>query len=161
MTNKFQGKYRIQSARLQNWDYSQNATYFITICTRDREHSFGTITDGKMTRSEIGEIAYNYWNKIPEHFPLVQLSGFVVMPNHIHGILMIKHTDLQHKVATELGVIINQYKRICTINARKIYPSFAWQSRFHDRIIRNDKSFHTISEYIENNPANWIDDTFY
>ncbi len=91
--DKYQNKYRIQSARLQNWDYGWNALYFVTICTAHRECFFGEIDDGKMILSKIGEMAQKYWYEIPEHFPFVKLDEFVVMPNHIHGIIEIAKTD--------------------------------------------------------------------
>lgn len=90
---KFKGKYRIPSARLQTWDYGRNAFYFITICTKNREHYFGEIANGQMILSEIGLLANKYWNEIPEHFPFVILDAFVVMPNHVHGIIIIDKAD--------------------------------------------------------------------
>ena len=89
MTKKYKDKYRINSTRLKNWDYGGNALYFITICTKNREHFFGEITKGKMKLSEIGEIAKKCWLEIPEHFPFVKLDEFVVMPNHVHGIILL------------------------------------------------------------------------
>jgi REP element-mobilizing transposase RayT len=96
MQDKFQNKYRIPSARLQNWDYSSNGAYFITICTQNREHYFGEIKDAAMQISTIGQLAEQYWKEIPNHFPFVELGNFVVMPNHIHGILIINklHNDI-------------------------------------------------------------------
>jgi putative transposase len=194
MTNKYQNKYRIPSARLQNWDYGWNAPYFVTICTQNREGYFGDIVETpesgvSMQLSEIGTIAKKYWNEIPQHFPFVHLDAFVVMPNHVHGIIIIdKNDDGRDNVTVEtpkldvsttpqpqpqtatasqkwkpatLGVIINQYKRICTINAHKIYADFAWQSRFHDHIIRNNQSFEKIKSYIIKNPLKWNDDKFF
>ncbi len=203
MTDKFQNKYRIASARLQSWDYGSNAAYFVTICTAHRKHYFGEIANvpnpgvSVMQLSEIGAIAEKYWMEIPQHFPFVDLGAFVVMPNHVHGIIIINKTDdgddvrdvetpklgvsthrnpittrkptNAHKTTAAaskkwkpatLGVIINQYKRAVTIDARKIHADFGWQSRYHDHIIRNDKSFRTISNYIVNNPANWKEDRF-
>jgi putative transposase len=219
MSDKFQNKYRISSARLKNWDYGSNAIYFVTICTQNREHYFGNIADGKMELSETGKIAQRFWVEIPIHFPFVKLGEFVVMPNHVHGIIIIDkpikldnddcivaigdsigdvrcdaivetpnlgvsttiptatiptttipmHTNETTKTAAAsqkwkpkiLGSIINQYKRICTINARKIDDGFAWQSRFYDHIIHNHESFRRISNYIINNPVNWQDDKFF
>ena len=89
MTEKFQNKYRISSARLQNWDYGSDAAYFVTICTQNREHYFGEIFNGVMQLSEIGEMANKFWLEIPNHFPFVELDEFVVMPNHVHGIIII------------------------------------------------------------------------
>jgi len=85
--DKFQNKYRIQTTRLKNWDYGWNASYFVTICTVNRECYFGEIMDGKMHFSEIGAKANEYWLEIPKHFPFVKLDVHVVMPNHVHGII--------------------------------------------------------------------------
>jgi putative transposase len=192
MSDKFQHKYRIASARLQNWDYGSDTMYFVTICTQGREHYFGEIETGIMILSEIGKMAQQYWHEIPNHFTFVEFREFVVMPNHIHGIIIIDKYKNAHNDANvetpnlgvsttattnpnrqrtihasekwnpeTLGVIINQYKRIVTINARKIHADFAWQTRFYDHIIRNDESFQRISNYIYNNPSKWTDDKFY
>lgn len=87
---KFQNKYRIESVRRPGWDYSSEGYYYVTICTKNRENFFGIIKNGDMHISEIGEIANKYWMEIPEHFPFIQLDKYVIMPNHVHGILMIK-----------------------------------------------------------------------
>ncbi|MBL0051771.1 MAG: transposase [Bacteroidetes bacterium] len=139
-----------------------------------------------MQLTEIGKLAEKFWMEIPEHFPFIELGNFVVMPNHTHGILIIDKSifsestvptvcprrDAQFGVSTTIGgknekwkpgtigVIINQYKRICTINARKIDAGFDWQPRFHDHIIRDAKSFERIQNYIATNPQNWKGDKF-
>lgn len=100
MQNKFKNKYRIPSARLQSWDYSNNGAYFITICTQNRNHFFGKIINQEMQLSEIGKLAQRYWLEIPEHFPFVALGNFVVMPNHFHGILIIDKTNIDSNVET-------------------------------------------------------------
>jgi len=100
MQNKFQNKYRIPSARLQTWDYANNGAYFITICTQNREHFFGNIKNGIMQLSEIGKLAAQFWYEIPNHFPMVELGNFVVMPNHVHGILIINKTNDEPFVET-------------------------------------------------------------
>ncbi|WP_372645217.1 transposase [Ancylomarina sp.] len=189
MSEKYKGRYRIESARLKNWDYASSGLYFVTICTANRELYFGDIVNGEMILSAVGELAKTYWNEIPKHFPFVELDSFVVMPNHVHGIITINKPDdgknnNDRKVETSnlgvstldvsttrmasnawkpgsLGVIINQYKRICTINARKIHADFAWQSRFYDHIIRNDESLERIRDYIKSNPLKWAMDKFY
>ncbi|MGQ1788100.1 transposase [Saccharicrinis sp. GN24d3] len=89
MTDKFQNKYRIESTRLQNWDYRWNAPYFITICTKDREHYFGKIQNNKMELSSTGVIADILWQEITNHSHNIELGEFVVMPNHVHGILIL------------------------------------------------------------------------
>ena len=91
--DKFQNKYRIASARAQWWDYGWNGAYFITICTQNREHFFGKIVDSKFIASQIGQLAKTIWHEIPNKFQYVELGDFVVMPNHIHGILILDKPD--------------------------------------------------------------------
>jgi putative transposase len=91
--DKFQNKYRIASARAQWWDYGWNGAYFITICTQNREHFFGKIVDSKFIPSQIGQLAKTIWHEIPNKFQYVELGDFVVMPNHIHGILILDKPD--------------------------------------------------------------------
>ena len=86
---KFAGKYRIQTARAPWWDYSGDGSYFVTICTAHRACYFGDVVNGRMKCSETGEIANNIWNEIPRQFPYAELGVFQVMPNHVHGIIVI------------------------------------------------------------------------
>jgi REP element-mobilizing transposase RayT len=111
MPDKFMNRYRIPSARLSTWDYNGNGSYFITICTAKREHFFGKIIDSKMDLSPIGLFANKCWIEIPNHFPHFYLDEFVVMPDHIHGIVMIKkpyidNHSLPHGVKTGHGVVV-------------------------------------------------------
>jgi len=187
MQNKFKNKYRISSARLQTWDYSNNGAYFITICTQNRHYFFGNINNGIMQLSEIGKLAEQFWHEIPNHFPMVELGNFVVMPNHVHGILIIDKTNdepfvetrqclvsttietntiigssrFQNQGKNTISSIVGSYKSIVTKISRQINPNFGWQSRFHDHIIRNSKSFDNIQNYIEQNPLNWSNDKFH
>jgi putative transposase len=175
---KFQNKYRIQSARLQGYDYSSDGGYFVTICTKNREHYFGEIVDEKMKLSKIGEIVADEWLKTKQIRKNVQLGEWVVMPNHIHGIVIIDndatvethcnnpletHCNVSPQYKNKFGpqshnlsAIIRGFKGTTT---KKIhiagFQNFTWQSRFHDRIIRNDNEFNRISNYIINNPKNW------
>jgi putative transposase len=192
MQNKFNNKYRIPSTRLQFWDYSNDGAYFITICTKNREHFFGIVENSKMQLSEIGKFVEQYWIEIPNHFPFIELGNFVVMPNHVHGILIINNNvipvnaskndcvnnqtlliaSLQREIGGFSGnknpmlndnilKIIRWYKGRCSFECRKIHADFAWQSRFHDHIIRNSKSFEIIQNYIFENPLKWKIDKFY
>lgn len=86
---KFQNKYRIPSARLQNWDYGANGAYFITICTDKMQHYFGTISECELKLNELGKLAHQLWEEIANQFPYVELGNFIIMPNHVHGILII------------------------------------------------------------------------
>jgi putative transposase len=92
-TDKFKGKYRIPSTRWPSWDYGSNAAYFVTLCTAKRECVFGTITDGNNFLTALGRSARDCWKEIPGHFPFVELGEFVVMPNHVHGIVIINKPD--------------------------------------------------------------------
>ena len=92
MREKFRGKYRIESTRLKNWDYGWNGLYFITICTGGRECYFGGIENNELKLSETGNIADRIWCRIPEKFCFMDLDSYVIMPNHIHGILKINKT---------------------------------------------------------------------
>ncbi|MCX2836860.1 transposase [Salinimicrobium sp. MT39] len=94
MADLFKNKYRIKSARLESWDYRWNAAYFITICTANRKHYFGEIKNGKMEFSPTGVIADILWHEIPHHTSYVHLDNFVVMPNHIHGILILNNPEI-------------------------------------------------------------------
>ena len=188
MTVKYQNKYRIPSARLQRWDYSWAGAYFITICTNDRLHYFGEIENGKMILNEIGEMVQNEWMLTPKIRPdmNLDLGEFVVIPNHFHGILIIGENeyngggdnarDAMHCVSTptptettnqfgpqrkNIASVTRGFKSSVTKNARLIHPDFAWQPRFYDHIIRDDKSFNNISNYIINNPEIWDNDKFY
>ena len=190
MPEKFKGLYRNESARLKNWDYGTDAAYFITICTHNREHFFGKIENNKMQVSPIGAIAYVLWDEIKNHTKNIQLGEFVVMPNHVHGILILDGNggrDVACNVPTTTNVptemettnpknemmssispksnnissIIRSYKSAVTKYCNRLELPFAWQSRFHDHIIRNDESFQRISEYIKNNPTKWQEDIFH
>ncbi len=90
----FKNKYRIESARLQTWDYANEGSYFINICTKDRYHYFGEIVEGKMQLSPAGILAEVFWYEIKNHAKNIGLGEFVIMPNHIHGILILHATDV-------------------------------------------------------------------
>ena len=179
--DKFKNKYRIPSARAQWWDYGNNAAYFITICTKNRYHFFGQIADTRLIASPEGDTAAQIWHEIPNVFPYAQLGAFVVMPNHIHGIIIIEKTvsgvtvplhpatqpqtggfaGSKNPVLNEnLSRIVRWYKGRSSFEIRKVNPVFQWQSRFHDHIIRNDATYRRINDYIETNPANRNKDRF-
>lgn len=185
--DKYQNKYRIPSTRLQNWDYGWSASYFVTICTENRKCYFGAIVQDKMHLSPLGTLAETCWYEIQHHAPGVELGPFVVMPNHIHGILTLngKGNDTDNSVETRhalslqlpsqtigrnrfqnqgkntLSSIIGSYKSAVTKHAHRLGYDFTWQSRFYDHIIRNADSYYKIQNYIQNNPMNWKADALY
>jgi REP element-mobilizing transposase RayT len=132
--DKYKGKYRIPSARWQDWDYGVNAAYFVTVCTAQREHFFGEITGGEMQLSTIGQTAHDCWTQIPAHFPFVVLDTFVIMPNHVHGIIVIDKSDDAAVAAARTDAI----NRVSTIDRRK-YPK---PPPNHRRIFRNFRNPH-------------------
>ncbi len=165
---KFKNKYRIQSNRWKNWDYSSCGTYFITICTKNRINYFGKIIDNEMQLSEIGEIVNTEWLRTFEMRPDMNLymDEFVIMPDHFHAIIGIGENkyntgrDAMHCTSTvknqfgpqskNLASIIRGFKIGVTKNARKTNPDFAWQSNYYDHVIRNYKSYRNIKNYILN-----------
>ena len=169
--DKYKDKYRIETTRAQWWDYGVDAMYFITICTIEREHFFGEIVDGEMRLSSVGVIADVLWHEIPHHARYVRLGEFVVMPNHIHGILVIDKGEkasnereeerrFQHQGKATISSVIGGYKSSVTKHANRLGYSFAWQPSFYDHIIRNSQSYQRISDYIANNPFCWADDCY-
>jgi putative transposase len=182
MSGLYKNKYRISSARLPGWDYRNSAGYFVTICTKNKEFYFGNISNDEMVLNDLGKVAQENWLNIPFHNPMVTLGEFITMPNHIHGVLIL-HKDStetpernlinddgisKHEFLTRISphagsvsAIIRSYKSAVTKWANENNLSFAWQARFHDHIIRDDKEFNAISNYIILNPQTWEKDKFY
>lgn len=185
MTQLFQKKYRIKSTRLRGWDYSQDSYYFVTICTKNKEEFFGEIHDKEMVLSPIGEIVAEEWERTVEIRKNVKLDFWVVMPNHLHGILIIDNwgenksmhnknvethcnaslresINYQNKFGPQLNnlsSIIRGFKGVTTKRIHMAgFVNFAWQSRFYDHIISGDKEHGNIQDYILTNPANWEKD---
>ena len=162
---KYKDKYRIPTNRLQGYDYGANGCYYVTICTQNREHYFGEITDEMdITKTEIGEIAEKFWLDIPIHFPFVVLDQFVVMPNHIHAILFFNKTITSWqpnkfgRQSQNLGSVIRGFKSSLKRYANENNIDFAWQERYHDSIIRNEYGLNYVRKYIIDNPQNWNED---
>jgi putative transposase len=160
--------YNRKSIRLKEYDYSQPGEYFITICTYDKKCVFGEVIEEEIRLSPIGEIAKKCWEEIHEYFPKVELDEYVIMPNHVHGIIIITDgRDLINQIPTKnfplmknpkvtLGKIIRYYKaRSSKYIHDSGYVDFQWQSLFYDRIIRSDKELNAIRDYIANNPLKW------
>lgn len=171
-SNLYQKKYRISEARLKGFDYGSNAIYFITICTKNRENYFGDIivetrNCASLQMSEIGQIANNFWSEIPQHFPFVELDDFVIMPNHIHGILVFNKENYNEWNINKFGVqsqnlasVIRAFKSSVKRYSNQNNIDFNWQSRYYDRIVRNYDELKRIQIYIQKNPENWKNDEF-
>lgn len=122
---RFRGKYRIASTRLKGWDYGWDAAYFITICTQDRVCFFGEVQNGEMKWNTSGQIANTIWIKIPQQFPYAELGNFVVMPNHIHGILIINKSSVQTRLIASQPkrLIASQPKRLIASQPKRLIAS--------------------------------------
>lgn len=174
MEGKYRNKYNTTSSRLAGWDYGSNGAYFFTICTKDRAKYFGEIevldtefnTETQsivsLRATEIGEVAYHNWERIPSFHPYAELDEFVVMPDHVHGILLI---DKPYKTSWELnkfgpqrnnlGSILRGHKSSIKTYATTNNIDFSWQPSYYDRVIRNEKEHLNIKGYIRNNPDQW------
>ena len=180
--DKFRNKYRNDSARLNTRDYGAAGLYFVTLITKNRKNYFGRIEFGTQIVStqhfaslpdghfvsvcltEIGKIAHQYWMEIPNHFPFVALDEFIIMPNHIHRILSFNKSGYSGKgintfgpQSQNLASVIRGFKAATKKYATLNSLEFAWQPRYHDRVVRLDEIM-TTRRYIKNNPAKWIKD---
>lgn len=172
-----------RSIWLKGYDYSCPGLYFITICVQNRTCLFGHIENGKMILNHAGQLVENEWLKIPQRFTNVQLHQYVVMPNHFHAILQIvtnppvratlvvAHDDMVAPTGKNntLGDVVGAFQSIVTVEyirgvknlEWKPFNGKLWQRNYWEHIIRNDNSYQRISNYIQNNPLNWMDDKFY
>jgi len=144
-----------RSIRLQGYDYSQSGAYFVTICTFQRQHLFGVVNNEEMQLNVAGQIVSAIWQKIPQHFPNVELDEFILMPDHIHGIIIISE---RAEPCISLATIIQNFKSISTRKINKINQNLGvsiWQRNYYERIVRSDQELHRLREYILNNPENW------
>jgi REP element-mobilizing transposase RayT len=190
--DKYKNKYRIPTNRLRGYDYGANGCYFVTICTKKRGRYFGEIVAGhavethncaSLQKTKIAKIAEKFWQDIPIHFPFVILDEFVIMPDHIHGILFfdksaVVETDNYPSLhgphrnpfpqqwqpntfgrqSQNLGSVIRGFKSSLKRYANENNIDFAWQTRYYDSIIHNDIELKKVREYILNNPKNWAND---
>jgi len=178
-------KHHRRSIRLPEYDYSQPGAYFITMVTHQREPLFGSIVQGEMRLSAMGQVAEEHWRLIPEHFPQVELGAYVIMPNHVHGIIVINgrsnasafertgttcrgttmscpyeaREKFGKPVKGSIPTIIRSYKASVTRRIQREQNATAiWQRNYYEHIIRNEEAHHRISLYIESNVARWVMD---
>ncbi len=159
--------YSRRSIRLQHYDYSQNGGYFVTVCTHQRQSLFGEIMGGKMVLNMMGIMVRKHWLMLENKFNTIQLDEFIIMPNHFHGILIIKNgmdrAIMQMHTAT-LGKILAFFKYQTTKEMNQIQNQGIkklWQRNYYEHIIRNEKSLHNIRAYIIANPSNWKKDNLF
>jgi|SRR3990167_2945264 len=156
--------------RLTGYNYDNTGYYFVTICTKNRINHFGKIEDKKMCLNKYGQAVEKFWRQIPKYYNNVTINSFIIMPNHIHGIIIIN--DNSNAVGTEqcsvptipkiglLSKIIKSFKNVTTKYLHQNFNDyeFQWQRSFYDHIIQNDKSLNAIKQYIIDNPKRWEKD---
>ena len=169
--NKIQRK----SLRLKNYDYTQNGFYFITICIQNKACLLGEIIDKKMVLNDAGLMIEKIWHEIPRYYEGFLIHEFIVMPNHIHGIIEISsygscgRTQGPSPTGLSLSDVVQRFKTLTTnkyIQGVKNYhwkrfDKHLWQRSYYEHIIRNEKTLVEIQTYIINNPINWEKDSLY
>jgi putative transposase len=141
--------------RLKGFNYSKAGYYFVTVCVKDRICCFGEIINGEMVVNKHGQTAKKFWEKISEHYKNSKLDEFMVMPNHIHGIIILVGADTIRPYAG-LSKIIGYFKqKVSKIIRQNGLGKFSWQKSFYDHVIRDDADLNRIREYIRNNPKQW------
>lgn len=165
-----------RSIRLPGYDYTQPGAYYITICTYQRQSWFGDVVNGEMHCNRLGYITHRFWQALPRRFPHIQLDAFVVMPNHLHGILIItdegkdtakryfctsKKEQFGKPVPGSIPTVVRSFKSAVTqrINLMRRSPiPPIWQRNYHENIIRVEQDLERIRHYIINNPRQWASD---
>ena len=157
-----------QSIRLKEYDYSQAGAYFVTLCTLNRKCLFGSITESKMILNTVGRIVADSWIWLSEQYDYVTLDESIVMPNHLHGIIVIE--DQRHPTAggsraaptierrKSLGELVGAFKTISTkkLNRMRLTQGTRlWQRNYYEHVIRNDEEMNRVREYISYNPQKW------
>ncbi len=181
MTARVSPQHHRRSIRLQGYDYTQPGAYFITICTQDRACLFGEVMDGEMRLNDAGQMVHVEWESLPKRFPRVALDAFVIMPNHLHGIIVITDHPVNcaglvpaqnnrtttnratTRVAPTVGDIVGAFKSRTTVLythgvKQRRGPPFAgrlWQRNYYEYIIRDHRFLNRIREYILQNPLQW------
>ena len=160
-----------RSPRLRDYDYTQYGAYFVTIATYRMTQLFGAVANGKVYLNDLGRLVNDEWQKTAEIRPNVEVDHFVVMPNHLHGILFLsgrQHTGpLKGKLtlpAKALGSIVAQFKSVVTKRSQKLahppHPPI-WKRNYYDHIVRNENDLDRSRRYILATPARWRDDDYY
>jgi putative transposase len=159
-----------KSIRLQGYDYGQLGLYFITVCTHERSMLFGEIIDGAMQLNPLGIMVEKMWSDLTNTFHGIKLHGYVTMPNHVHGIIEI--VAIKNGVnslgainrAPTVGNIVRAFKARCTYAVNTMCQTRGvrmWQRNYYEHVIRNESAYIKIAEYIQNNPLQWQEDTYY
>jgi len=162
-----------KSIRLRGYDYSLGAAYFITICAKGGSCIFGAVEEGAMHVNAAGQIVGDAWDELPSHYPNVFLDAFIVMPNHVHGVIVMAGQSNvgallaapaigqgERPAPTKLGDVVRTFKSKSAIQINRSMERSGplWQRNYYEHIIRNEKSLEKIRRYIFDNPAQWMVD---
>ena len=160
-------KHQRRSIRLKDYDYSQAGAYFITICTHNKECIFGKVVNGEMVLNKCGKVVQEELDRSAKIRREIELDTFVVMPNHIHGIVVIVESNVgatgrsplpKEPTPKSVGAMMAGFKSAVTrqINELRDTPyAPVWQRNYYEHVIRNEKDLNEIREYIVNNPLKW------
>ena len=140
---------RRKSVRLPDYDYTRPGAYFVTICTQDKQPLLGEILNGEVHYTELGILVQTCWLSTPRHFPNATVDAFVVMPNHVHGVLLL--TDMRVEYIRPLHVVIAAFKAAVTRRA----GTAIWQRNYYEHILRNEDELNLARHYIQDNPSRW------
>jgi len=158
-------KHHRRSIRLKGYEYTQAGAYFVTICVQGRECVLGEVVGGQMQLNDWGCVAEECWMWLADQYPYVTLDASVIMPNHLHGIIVVDDGRGGSRTAPTtrkpLGRLVGAFKTVSTkrINEMRGTPGAVfWQRNYWEHIIRNDADLARIREYIQNNPARWMED---
>ena len=155
--------HRRRSIRLDGYDYSSAGAYFISIVAQGRLCLFGNVVDGVMRLNDAGKMVRRVWDGMSDRFPLIAMDGFVVMPNHVHGVIFIHQPAPTAGVAPTLGDVVRALKSVTTVEyGRGVrgmgwqrFEKRLWQRNYYERVVRNESELGAIREYIANNVVNW------
>lgn len=153
----FRNRYRVPSTRLPGWDYSWPGVYAVTICVQGRDRCLGEVVGDDVGLSPYGAIVAEEWLAIPGMHRHVNLDEWIIMPDHLHGILIFEAREGPiTQPAESLGRVVGQFKQRATkrIRARR-HPDFSWQERYFDQILRDEENLNRYRAYIRENPARW------
>jgi putative transposase len=159
---------RHKTTRLKGFDYGSDAGYVVTICTRERRHLLGSVRNGQVGLTDVGRLVEGEWLRTPLIRAGVLLDEFVIMPNHLHGILILSSSENRKIVeagkvgrsgpSQTLSAIVRGFKGACSSRVAKEMPNVdlpLWQPGFYDRVIRDEAELRKFREYIANNPRQW------
>jgi REP element-mobilizing transposase RayT len=151
-----------RSLRLKGYDYRGAGAYFLTICAHQRACLFGEILDGVIRENRAGLAVREAWEALPDRFPDIELDAFVVMPNHVHGVVLIgdnhDHDHLSRVVGAFKSLTVYRYNQGVASEGWPRYDGKLWQRNYYEHVIRNEVTLNEVREYIMGNPGQWLDD---